>query len=320
MRQRVVALSLCLAVSAGCATEEMTDGPSAASDEANVAAAPVTPAPAIKTVFLIVFENKNLWQVKGSWSAPYINNVLLPQASYAENYMNPPSLHPSEGNYIYMEAGDNLGVTNDLPPAVNHQSTTEHLATLLDARGVSWRSYQEDIAGDVCPLTDVNKYAPKHNPFVYFDDQTGNLDAHDARCIAHNRPYSELQHDLDANTVARYNFITPNLCNDMHDFCSWDQVRQGDDWLSREIPKIMASQAYRDGGAILIAFDEAWLFDGPMPFIVLSPLAKGHGYHNSIKYDHGSLVRTLEDIFQVQPYLRKAATATDLRDLFSSYP
>jgi hypothetical protein len=106
----------------------------------------------------------------------------------------------------------------------------------------------------------------------------------------------------------------------MHDFCSWDQVRQGDDWLSREIPKIMASQAYRDGGAILIAFDEAWLFDGPMPFIVLSPLAKGNGYHNSIRYDHGSLVRTLEDVFQVQPYLRKAATATDLRDLFSTYP
>jgi hypothetical protein len=323
MRQRVVAMALGLAVcgsagtlAQGCAVDEASDETVVPTDESVAAAA----TPAIKTVFVILFENKNWWQVKGSGSAPYINSVVLPQASYAENYNNPPGLHPSEGNYIYMEAGDNLGVTNDNPPAQNHQSTTNHLVSMLDAKGVSWRSYQEDIPGDRCPLTDVNKYAPKHNPFVYFDDQTGNNNPLDARCIAHNRPYTELARDLADNTTARYNFITPNLCHDMHDFCSWDPVRQGDDWLKSELPKIMASRAYQDGGMIVIAFDEAWLFDGPIPFIVLSPLAKGGGYHNNVAYNHGSLVRTLQDIFQVQPYLRKAATAPDLSDLFRVYP
>jgi phospholipase C len=317
-----LALSLSLAVCGSACGADMDDAGSATADDEPVAASvdPATPTPAIKTVFLIVFENKNWWQVKGSWSAPYINNVVLPQASYAEGYMNPAGLHPSEGNYIWMEAGDNLGVTNDLPPAVNHQSTTLHLSSLLDAKGVSWRSYQEDIPGTECPLVDVNKYAPKHNPFVYFDDVNGGLDAHNAYCIAHVRPYSELERDLAANTVARYNFITPNLCHDMHDFCSWDPVRQGDDWLKAELPKILASRAYQDGGAVIITFDEAWLFDGPIPFIVLSPLAKGGGYHNNIRYDHSSLVRSLEDIFGVQPYLRAAANATDLRDLFRVYP
>ncbi len=321
MRMRVVATALCLAVgSVACVADAGPEGEVADDQPVASVAESVTPAAsAIKTVFVIVMENKNWWQIKGSSSAPYINS-LLPQSSYADNYNNPPGTHPSEGNYLWMEAGDSLGISNDNPPAQNHQSTPLHLARLLDAQGISWKSYQEDIADNKCPLTDVGKYAPKHNPFVFFDDMTGTNDANNAYCIAHNRPYTELANDLVNNTVARYNFITPNQCNDMHDFCSFDQVRQGDDWLRREIPRIMASRAYQEGGAIIITFDEAWLFDGPIGMVVLSPLAKGGGYHNNIKYDHSSLLRTLQEIFAVTPLLRNAATATSLSDFFTTYP
>src|SRR2546421_4032944 len=34
-------------------------------------------------------------------------------------------------------------------------------------------------------------------------------------CIAHVRPFTELATDLANNTVASYNFITPNLTDDM---------------------------------------------------------------------------------------------------------
>jgi hypothetical protein len=54
--------------------------------------------------------------------------------------------------------------------------------------------------------------------------------------------------------------------------------------------------------------------------IVLSPLAKGGGYSNSITYDHSSTLRTMEEIFGVQPFLGGAATATDLSDLFRTFP
>jgi hypothetical protein len=54
--------------------------------------------------------------------------------------------------------------------------------------------------------------------------------------------------------------------------------------------------------------------------IVLSPLAKGYGYENSIRYDHGSALRTFEEILGVNPYLGEAATQTDLRDLFLAFP
>ena len=54
--------------------------------------------------------------------------------------------------------------------------------------------------------------------------------------------------------------------------------------------------------------------------VVLSPAARGHGYSNTIPYTHSSLLRTLEEIFGVRPLLGGAANATDLGDLFRTFP
>ncbi|PYU01837.1 MAG: hypothetical protein DMG38_02175 [Acidobacteria bacterium] len=54
--------------------------------------------------------------------------------------------------------------------------------------------------------------------------------------------------------------------------------------------------------------------------IVLSPFAKGNGYNNSLYYDHGSTLRTFEEIFGVMPLLNDAANQKDLRDLFAVFP
>src|SRR5947207_13406797 len=64
----------------------------------------------VKTVFVVVMENHNWSQFRGAANAPYINNTLLPQASHAEQYYNPPSLHPSLPNYLWLEAGTNFGI------------------------------------------------------------------------------------------------------------------------------------------------------------------------------------------------------------------
>ena len=142
----------------------------------------------VKTVFIVLMENHNWAEIKNSASAPYINNTLLPMASHAEQYFNPPGIHPSLPNYLWLEAGTNFGVRNDDNPIYNHQRTTNHLATQLKNAGISWRSYQEDISGLYVPLTETNNYAPKHNPFVYFDDATGTNNVRNAYGIAHNRP------------------------------------------------------------------------------------------------------------------------------------
>jgi len=273
----------------------------------------------VKTVFIILMENHNWSQIKGSASAPYINNTLLPNAAHAEQYFNPPGIHPSLPNYLWLEAGTNFGITNDNDPSTNHQSTTAHFVTQLASVGVSWKTYQEEFSGTTCPLTSVANYAPKHNPFVYFDDVTNTNNPDSAFCIAHVRPYTEFATDLTNNTVAQYVFITPTLCDDMHDSCAPlnDPVKQGDTWLSNEVPKILNSAAYQNGGALYITWDEGVGGDGPIGMIVISQFAKGGGYSNSIHYTHGSTLRTFEEIFGV-PLLRDAAVQTDLADLFKS--
>jgi phospholipase C len=205
---------------------------------------------------------------------------------------------------------------------VHRLSTTQHLTALLNDAGVSWKSYQEDIGGTECPIDAVNLYAPKHNPAVYFTDINGGVDRNNANCIAHMRPYTELSRDLETDAAPSFSFITPNICDDMHDSSgcqSPNSVANGDGWLAREVPKILASKAYKNGGALFITWDESESGNVPIGFIALSPLAKA-GYSNTVRYTHSSTLRSIQTIFGVTPFLGDAANATDLRDLFRSFP
>ena len=98
-------------------------------------------------------------------------------------------------------------------------------------------------------------------------------------------------------------------------------MANGDQWLANAVPQILASQAYADGGVIIITWDEGEHHnDGPIGLIVLSPNAKGGGYSNTIHYTHSSTLRTVQEIFGVVPLLGDAANATDLSDLFVTFP
>jgi hypothetical protein len=287
---------------------------------------------ALKTVFLIMMENHSWSTIATSDDAPYINAQLVPQGGHAEGYVTPPGNHPSELNYIWLEAGDNLGIKTDDDPAQNHQATTDHLSGKLTAAGIPWKAYVEDITGNNCPLTGSGNYAPRHTPQLYFDDMTDKNSPTSKTCIDHIRPYTELASDLQKRTVARYNFITPNLCNDMHGYTlscttqNFHQISGGDTWLSQEIPKIMASDAYKDNGVIFVLWDEGdepllggEASDGPIPLLVLSPKAK-KGYKSTTKLTHSSMLKTLQEIFGITPLLRGAANATDLSEFFTSFP
>jgi hypothetical protein len=277
--------------------------------------------PPIQTVFIILLENESWEEVKGNTNAPYLNNTLLPMASRCEGYYNVTNLHPSLPNYLWLEAGTNFGILDNDDPDSNHQNTTNHFVTLLENAGISWKTYHEDIVGTFIPLTNRNGYAVRHNPFVYFDDVTGTNDPACAYGIAHVRPYSELAADLTNNTVACYNFLKPNICNDGHDSCApyYDSVRQIDVWLAAEVPKILNSQAYSNNGALFITWDESHLANPRIGMIVLSPFARGNGYTNNIYYTHSSTLRTFQEIFGVGPFLGAAANATDLSDLFFQF-
>jgi hypothetical protein len=300
----------------------------------------------VKTVWVILMENHN-WtgnnagaafgapDLKDNPLAPYINGQLLATSAHAEQYYNPPGNHPSQPNYLWLEAGTNFGVLADTQPGQPQLLTHAHLARLLEDAGISWTAYAEPDFGsavfDNCPL-DFSFFDVEHLAFVYFNDVNEGLRATSPECIRHVRPYYQLATDLADQTSAQYNFITPNLCHDGHERISpcdalesKDNTLRSDTWLKQNVPLILDSAEYKRSGALFIIWDEAedsdGFSDGPIGMFLLSPFAKGGGkapYSNNIHYDHSSTLKTLEEIFQVEPLLGAAGDAdtNDLSDLF----
>jgi hypothetical protein len=188
-------------------------------------------------------------------------------------------------------------------------------------------------------------YACKHNPQVFFDDTNGGNNATITNPLSHNyAPLQQLAFDLAHDRVADYNWITPDQYNEMHSGLNApfagltgdaENVRLGDNTVSRLVPLIMSSKAYKDGGVIVLWWDEseedgepndnADNFDHTLPFIVISSLAHhnvdGLPYASPVNYSHSSDLRTFQEIFHVKasgksPYLGDAAHANDLSDLF----
>jgi hypothetical protein len=191
-------------------------------------------------------------------------------------------------------------------------------------------------------------YAVKHNPFPFFTATNGGT-ATAANTSPSNpqsqnyAPLQQLKTDLTNNTVAQFNWITPDQYNDMHSSLNTpftyngvtyaagtdqEAVALGDNFLSIVVPEIEASQAFKDNGVIVIWNDETEgdetagstaNFDGTE--IVISPLAKGNAYTNTILYTHASDLVTLQNIFGVAGggpggYLGGAGGANSLADLF----
>jgi acid phosphatase len=129
--------------------------------------------------------------------------------------------------------------------------------------------------------------------------------------------YSQFDVDLAAKKLPKYVFITPNLQNDMHD----GSIEQSDAWLSREVPKILGSDAFNNGGVLFILWDEGGGLpstDDP-PFIAISPNAKP-GYVSKLPYDTSSYLKTVELILGLDPLpcaSKAADTVSSMDDLFT---
>lgn len=279
-----------------------------------------------KSVFVILMENHNWEDIEGNPRAPFLNS-LLAQGAHASNDMGIRGLHPSEPNYLWLVAGDSFGVTDDADPAINGQKGRDNLARQLMAHGLDWRSYQEGIDGLQCPLASRPPYyVAKHNPFVFFDNLTDQFSKASRSCIAHNRPFQELEKDLAEGRSLPFAFITPDECHDMHghptcskDHPGVDPLREGDQWLARVVPMILSSASYRNDGLIVITWDESeGRQDKPIGLILLSPNIRP-GYVHDGTLTHRAVLRTVEDIFRL-PHLGGAASSPNLRDFFRPPP
>jgi phosphatidylinositol-3-phosphatase len=193
-----------------------------------------------------------------------------------------------------------------------------------------------------------DEYASKHDPFVYFHTV---LD-HPQRCAAHVVNLGVLTTDLRSiATTPNYSFITPNLCHDGHDPRCSDGAPGGlegiNGFLKKWVPRITRSPAFRKDGLLVITFDEsdgsppdgfdACCGEKPLPgaseapgfrgpgggrvgAVALSPFIRP-GTVSTVSYNHYSLLRTVEDIFDLghlgyaaQPDLRAFGS-----DIFTRY-
>jgi hypothetical protein len=150
------------------------------------------------------------------------------------------------------------------------------LAGQLEAKGLSWKGYMEDMGND--PVRDGGRtcahpaigatdrtqraaaddqYATRHNPFMYFHS----IIDKPATCAARNVPLTALPDDLArAQTTPNLSFITPDLCHDGHDDTCADGGPGGlataDAFLRSWVPKITGSPAFRRDGLLIVTFDE----------------------------------------------------------------
>src|SRR6266568_1656672 len=235
-------------------------------------------------IFLIVMENRGYQEIIGRPEAPYVNGLAGRYAS-SEAYFA--VAHPSLPNYLALLGGDIFGIISDCTDCL---VDAPNLADELESQGRTWKSYQEDLPFPCYGGDAFGGYVAKHNPFAYFrsirDDAT--------RC-QNIVPLAQLDADLAAGAPPDFVWITPNLIHDMHD----GSVAEGDHWLSGFVPSILASDAWKQDGVLVIVWDESdsgGPGGGRVPLLVLSPSGR-QGYRSSVTANHYSLLRSIEDVW-----------------------
>jgi hypothetical protein len=252
-------------------------------------------------VVWIVFENKSYPQVIGSANAPYIN-ALAERCGSASKFLA--EAHPSLPNYIAMTSGSTQRIADDSGPS----SRALRVASIFSQLGSDWKALQESMPAN-CARANSGRYAVRHNPAAYYTNLR-------TQC-----PNQDVPLRSDADLSARFTFITPDLCHDMHSSsCASNaaqQVQRGDQWLAGFLPKILGSAQYQAGRtAVFITWDEDdYSSTQHVATLVLAPSVPP-GTAPTTTFNHYSLLRTTEEMLGL-PRLAKAAAATSMRRDFN---
>jgi hypothetical protein len=284
---------------------------------ARVAAA----APSFSNVFIVMEENRSYSGIVGSPLMPYLNMLINNNALATQYFANE---HGSLPNYLWITSGSNDGVTIDscFPTIFSDNAVLE-----LNVAHLSWKTYQESLPSVGYLGCTAGEYVKRHDPFAYYDIV---LDSSaQQKRIA---PLTQLATDLANNTLARYNFIAPNLCDDMHSnpSCSngctsgassacWTAA---DSWLQSNIAPLLNTNMFQPGGSglLIITFDESVAKDttnggGHVAWVAVSPLARP-GYRSSTLYQHQSTLRLMLEGLGVTRLPNGAATAPQMNEFF----
>jgi phosphatidylinositol-3-phosphatase len=257
--------------------------------------------PNFSHVYVIIFENKEYSSIVGSGSAPYINS-LIAQYGLSTNFYA--ETHPSEPNYIALTSGGAQGITDDGV----YNLSVNNLFDQVESSGRTWHAYMQGYPGNCATVSSssavvdgVGKsgaYVRKHDPAISYTDISGNT----TRCANITNLAS-----FDP-AAANFEFITPNMINDMHD----GTVADGDNFLKAFLSKITSSSAFANS-VVFVTFDEGTTNangGGHVPTIAITP-NMAPGYRAIAAYTHYSMLHTIEQAWGL-PYLGSAAPASSM--------
>jgi len=205
--------------------------------------------------------------------------------------------HPSQPNYIALTSGSTNGVTSDTSTTINVQNVVD----LLEAKGLTWKSYQENWPGNCFLGTSSSDglYFRKHNPFISYTD----IQTNPTRC-AKIVPGTQFATDVSQGTTPTFAFYTPNIKNDGHD----TGVAFAGTWLNGFLNSTSAKSHF---DVVLVLFDEN---DNSTPNQVYAAIAgravTNVGTTDNTALNHFSLLKTLETNFALGNLGKSDVTAT----------
>jgi len=262
-------------------------GLSAAAPPAQAAAT----VPAFDHIVLVMFENKASSQITSS-SAPYFTALAAQGAKFTKSYA---ITHPSQPNYIALFSGSAQGVTSDSCPK---NFTGANLGAQLTGAGRSFTGYSEAMPSDGYTGCSSGTYMRKHNSWVDFSTVPATSNLTYARFPA------------DYTTLPTVSFVTPDMCNDMHD-CS---IGTGDTWLRTHFDAY-AQWAKTHNSLLIVTFDE----DNSLSLNHISTTFVGARVKTgsySEKINHYNVLRTIEAAYGL-PGIGGAASLSPITDVWS---
>lgn len=246
-----------------------------------------------KWVQLVIFENESHDDIVGNPQAPYITGLAHKWANMTNSHA---ITHPSQPNYLALFSGSTQGVTNDNCP-VNFSVAS--LGSELVNAGITFTGFAQSMPNDGFEGCQAHPdhlpsgwlYMRKHVPWTDFDKVPRKDN------IVYTKPLSK--------PPSRFIWVTPNMCNDMHD-CP---IATGDKWASKNLPNLIAWDAANDG-VLILTFDENDGSPGNQITTILAGNVKPGTYSQNI--NHYNVLRTIEDIFAVKA-LGNAASVTPIK-------
>jgi hypothetical protein len=279
-------------------TATATRAPTLAAATATSTFAPARAYP-FDRIFIIVFENH------GAETALTNSTFksLAARGAYLSNYHGVG--HPSQPNYLALLSGATF-VSDD----ADYNLPQTNLVDLLEGAGISWKAYQENYPGSCFTGAWAGDaiggfYARKHNPFISFDSVRKDA----ARCAKIVKA-EQLAADISADQLPAYGFYTPNQNNDGHD----RSLSFAAQWFQSFIEPKLTDPHFMRGTLVVVTFDETDFDPGGANGNHVYTLLLGAGVRagslDASRYDHYSLLRTVEDNFALGTLKRADASAT----------